>query len=757
MTEWYLQPIFNSYLVVLTTIGVLALLLLVRSTYRNLAPHRRWILSGIRLVAILLLAVVMLRPTCVSTQTKQQSATLVLMFDSSRSMQVGDLSDGSTRWQVQKAALQQIEPLLAKLGENLDVQIYHYDRSAEKLTFEDGKIAFPQGATGEMTDIGSSIDDVIRQEAGKRLAGVIMLGDGAQRTFAPRIEMQQAVRELARLGYPLYTVGFGLDVDRQQALDIEVEGLHDHYKVFVKNELLLGAQNEVSLRVRGYVNREIPVRLIVESPDGKTETVAINRMQATENGQQLPIQLSYTPEQPGQYRLILEADSQPGELVTTNNRQTAFVTVLKGGLNVLYVEGALQPEQKLIRHTLRSSQDVNVQFRYIPKKGRAQWPLDFTKEFADKKIDVFMLGDVPAAAFSADSMSALAESIESGKGFMMTGGYYTYGPGRYQTTTLAPAIPIRIGRLEKQDLDGPILTNWHVEGPLPVVPTRSHYITQLAPAGKNMAMWRSLPPLLGANRFGGVKSDGLVLAEGPRNEPLLVASEYGLGRVLSFAGDSTWQWVLAGKRREHKRFWRQMILWLARKDEVARKDVWIDLPLRRFNPEASVDFTTGANSDDGEVIEDATFKAIVTGPDSKTTTVRLAEDAKSMIGSFAGTKQPGEYVLRVTAQQAGQEIGSATVRFQVVDEDIELSDPAADLAQLENLSEMTAEAGGRRLPAEELTKLLEELRDSPPKLEVEYEKQWQLGKRATDNWFILLTLVSLLTAEWFLRKRWGLV
>jgi hypothetical protein len=761
MTQWYLDPIFRSYLVVLVTTGLLALLLLIKPTYRSVGAGQRRVLYGLRLASILLLAVAMLRPTCVSTSMKKQSATLVLMFDASRSMQVADLPDGETRWKAQQDALQQVEPLLAKLSENLEVQIYHYDRGAQKVSFENGKIAFPEGAEGEMTDIGSAIDDVIRQEAGRRLAGVILLGDGAQRTFTPRVEMQQAVRELARLGYPLYTVGFGLDIDRQQALDVAIEGLHDHYTVFVKNELVLGAQNEVSLKVRGYVNRKIPVRLIVESPDGKTETVATHRMSATESGQQLPIRLSYTPEQPGQYRIILEAEEQPGELVTTNNRQTAFLTVLKGGLNVLYVEGSLQAEQKLMRHALRSSKDLNVQFRYVPLPGknqtRTRWPLDFAKTFADPKIDVFVLGDVPAAAFTAESLTALAEAIEGGKGLLMLGGYYTYGPGRYQTTALGAAIPIRIGRLEKQDLQGPIIENLHLPGPLTMMPGRPHFITQLASVGKNDAVWRKLPPLLGANRFAGVKSTGTVLAKGPRDEPLLVSSDYGLGRVLAFAGDSTWQWVMAGQQREHKRFWRQMILWLARKDEAARKDVWIDLPLRRYNPEARVEFTAGANADDGEPIDDATFKATVTRPDGQKATVRLAADANAMLGSFEGTKQPGEYVIQVTAQQADQEIGSATVRFQVVDEDIELADPAADLAQLENLSEMTADAGGRRLAPAELSELLEQLRDSPPELEVEVQTRWQLGDRWFDTWGFFLVLVGLLSGEWYLRKKWGLV
>jgi len=43
---------------------------------------------------------------------------------------------------------------------------------------------------------------------------------------------------------------------------------------------------------------------------------------------------------------------------------------------------------------------------------------------------------------------------------------------------------------------------------------------------------------------------------------------------------------------------------------------------------------------------------------------------------------------------------------------------------------------------------------------MEYEvrqTRWKLGATAWDAWLVLLLLAALLTSEWFLRKRWGLV
>ena len=180
---------------------------------------------------------------------------------------------------------------------------------------------------------------MLGREAGKRLLGVVLLSDGAQRAYAPRdLPPQTAAARLKHLGYPLFTFPFGQSRGLGEAQDVAVKDLVVNPSVFVKNELTISGQ----VRVDGYVNVDIPVRVLFETSPGKMEVVAQQTIRATADGQLLPVQLSYIPQVPGEYKLTLEAVEQPGELVTTNNRLSTFVNVLKGGLNVLYLEGALR-------------------------------------------------------------------------------------------------------------------------------------------------------------------------------------------------------------------------------------------------------------------------------------------------------------------------------------------------------------------------------------------------------------------------------
>ena len=58
---------------------------------------------------------------------------------------------------------------------------------------------------------------------------------------------------------------------------------------------------------------------------------------------------------------------------------------------------------------------------------------------------------------------------------------------------------------------------------------------------------------------------------------------------------------------------------------------------------------------------------------------------------------------------------------------------------------------------EQLAALLREIRDRPPQMDVEVQTKWQLADTPRDAWLFFVALVVLLTGEWFLRKKWGLV
>jgi len=459
---------------------------------------------------------------------------------------------------------------------------------------------------------------------------------------------------------------------------------------------------------------------------------------------------------------------------------------------VLYLVGAKRvgggpgPEQRFVRAALARSPDIVVERRLVDYQPAE---LDLRDVFRQGKIDVVILDDVDARGLSRESWQALADRIRGGAGLMMTGGYHSFAPGGHRETPLADVLPVDFGPAQRQNFNEPLRDDVHLAGPVrmrPAAPVGTrHSIMQIGglehgrvSAGGNarsvpvdpalppalttkrsvgVAQWNTLPPLDGANLVERreLKPNASVLAEAddPQRHPLLVAGQSGDGRTLAFAGDSTWRWQLQGFGESHRRYWRQCVLWLAKKDEQTEGRVWIRLAGRRVLRGTRVDVTLGAEDTQGEPVASARFDVAITTPDAREVVVRPTKSGDEWAAIFRETTTPGDYRIQVTAIDGGQQFGVAEARFLVPDQDIELDRPAAEPSLMAQLAEMTAAAGGQSLAPEELPALVARLAAQPPKLEEE------IIARVTywDKWPFLLLFVGLLSVEWYLRKRWGLV
>ena len=118
----------------------------------------------------------------------------------------------------------------------------------------------------------------------------------------------------------------------------------------------------------------------------------------------------------------VEAVEQPGELVSKNNRLSAFVTVLEGGLRVLYLEGAHRNEVRFLRRTLVDSPDIQLNFDSFESSDRRNWPVDLSHVWQEQPYDAYILGDLDSAALGEENLRKLADAVAEGKGLMMIGG-----------------------------------------------------------------------------------------------------------------------------------------------------------------------------------------------------------------------------------------------------------------------------------------------------------------------------------------------
>jgi uncharacterized membrane protein len=748
------EPIFNSFLAVGFVAAALVASLAIRPQYGSLTTRRKRVLDVLRLTAILLAILTLLRPTWITTIKSPRLSTFLVLLDTSRSMNLPSGRSELKRWQAQQASLARTQDELARLAAKAQIRVLGYDQKLHPLEFSGGRIKFPDAPTGEQTDIGTTLSQALAAEQGKPLAGVLLLGDGSQTAFDPQVEAQQAARRVRDdFAAPLYTVTFGLAGDAAQARDIAIDRLDEQFTVFVKNELIIRGL----VRVRGYAKQELPVELLLTDDKNQTHSIGRRTIRATEDNRQVEVEFPYTPQTPGRFRLMMRAEPQPGEQVTKNNQLDAFLTVLEGGLRVLYLYGNLPFEQKAIRRAINASPDIELDDYYVDSRDRHKnWPVTLPPDFTTK-YDAFIIGDLDQAALGPANDMRMANAVEKGKGLLMLGGNSSFGRGHYRGTKIGEALPIEIDRLEGAEFNDQQAERFFLKGPLAMVPAAQSVITRLSGEADSAAIWSRLPPLAWANKFSGIEpAPGVrVHLQTPQGAPLLVSREYGAGRTLAFAGDSTYRWPLAGFGREHNRFWRQIILWLVKHDDTATDNVWVKLDQRRLNPGTKLAIRAGARTAAGDPLAGARLEAAVIHPGGRREPLSLNADKDE----FRGSLQPsaaGDYAIETTAYEGNRLVGTARAEFLVFDRDVELSTPAADPDLMQSLAAWTRQEGGRAVAPEELPEVIAELAKRPPEYEVR-QTRWKLAGTSGDAWLMFVLMTGVLTGEWFLRKRWGLV
>jgi uncharacterized membrane protein len=754
MESWSLNPIFGSPVTVLLTVLILLLVVLLVRPYRSLSKQRRLTLLGLRISVILVLLTSMLRPGRIVSETQTRPANVIVLTDETESMLQPSALDDVSRWEHQKRVWEDTARFLLRSKQNVETKWFGYaNHISEQRWDSTSGIVTQAEPTGEFTDLGAAIYEAVTSEPGEQVHAVVLMGDGRQTAYQGEVDIRQAMDELRRRGVPLIGVPFGREGDVLQSKDIAIEQLPQQFRVFSGNDVQINA----IARLRSVLGSPTKVNLKLTTEEGATEVVQTLEVIATEADDIQPIQFMLTASQPGVYMLEVEADSAEGEVLLSNNRQAAYLTVLEGGLRVLYLYGNRLGEQLEMRKSLASSPDIELSENYIRHFSSQNWPDPRTNILKDQQYDVLLMEDVHADAIGKENLETIAKAVEDGKGLMMLGGYYSFGPGSYRESPLASVLPIQMEVFERQEVgaDLPIRKVFHINREVGLKPVVSHPLTTL---GNTDQIWQQLPSLRGANLFQGVKDSGQIILESDKAEPLMVTTQYGLGRVVAFAGDSTWQWARSGYGDALRRFWRQNILWLARRENLQQQDVWLKLDQRRFSPGSEIVFEAGVDVLGSEKPVPASLEwtiSLVHGDNQRS--IPVTRQGGSWAGRIAEVEMPGEYQLIAGVKQGKELLGQARVNFQIIDNQPERNNSRADFQQLNRLAEMTIEQGGKVVMPEDLNITLQKIIDEASQQEVEIQLSWQWGSTSGSAWFLMILISLLLAGDWMLRKKWGLV
>ena len=712
--------------------------------YHRLAasPARRYILSAIRFVTLVVLIVVVMRPVARSAGADARDVMVPILVDTSRSMGIEDV-DGARR--IDHARNLLTGKLLPALNGRFQTEILAFGESLTPVAEGD------LGASGRRSDLAAALAAARERYRGRAVAGIVLLSDGGD---TGRSVERGATEPIA----PVYAFGVGSDAignDREVLSVTAAEAVLDESRVDLAAVVVSHASPTDSIELRLLENgRPLEVRHVRPSPGGGSARevfhVAPPDGVATVYSVEIPV--------------------APGELVPENNVRSILVQPPSRPRRVLLVEGAPGFEHSFLKRALAA--DSGLELDSVVRKGvnelgadtyyiqaarsrsaalNAGFPPDAAALFS---YDALVLGNVAGQQLSAAQLETVREFVARRGGGLLVLGAQSFLQTGLAGTPVEDALPLAL--------------NGRGEGAVRASVTRSanrltlteaglqHPIMQMAAgADETRKRWDATPPLAAAAAAGTVRPGASVLATtggaGGVSRALVAVQRYGEGRSMVFTGEASWRWrmLMPSNDRIYDTFWRQAVRWLA----IGAADPIALLPVAPAATGDELTVRVAVRDPAFQPQQDAQVDLRFVGPDgriSESGASREDESGSNAAFTFAARmtpEQPGIYKVSARTRRAGAETDSAPLSFLVGGADLEMTDPRLNMPVLARLA---AASGGRVLESQQIPVLLDALAANAPAAALAVRRDlWHNG-------WSLLTIVALLAGEWILRRRWGL-
>ncbi|MEI7706289.1 MAG: hypothetical protein WCK73_17025, partial [Deltaproteobacteria bacterium] len=563
-----------------------SILLAWRGLRREPRVGRKVLLVGLRTVSAIAALLLLAEPALRVVQTARVRNRLAVLVDRSRSMNFPVEPGGESRTQAAARFVAGARPGLDALASEASVEGWGFARDAWPADLS--ALARADPATGGATDILGALRATAGGSGapGRRLAGVLLVTDGADNGALASGLSGQARADLLSLGVPVNVVTVGTDAPR----DLAIERVAVDDFAFVRSTVTV----EATLHARGFGREDVQVLLRRE---GQVLAQATLKLEPGKESYVVP--LSFAPDTTGTFVITVATPVLPGEAVAENNARSFVLRVIRDRVRVLLVAGHPSWDERFLRGLLKQDPNVDlVSFFILRTAGDNPGPQDQLSLIPFPVAEIFgtQLRTFDAVIFVDFAyqpyrtldierfLPGLRDYVRGGGGFAMVGGGQSFAQGHYGSTPLQDILAVNApeGMGETAEPFRPRLTP---EG-------RRHPVTSLVPGeGANEAAWTALPAIPGLNFTAPLPAtDGArVLLEAPtllsggRPAPVVAVREVGAGRSLAVTTDGTWYWgfVAAGDGqggRAHQRFWNAALRWLVRDPSLAPLQLQPDRP-----------------------------------------------------------------------------------------------------------------------------------------------------------------------------------
>jgi len=696
------------------------------------SPRQRAIFLAFRTAALALVLLVFLQPSA-ERGVRLTDVPVAVVVDRSESMAVPDAgADGKRRrWD---EAVQRLGGGKTFLDELFAPDYFLLDRKLESL---DGAALAKAEPKGPASDL-SLLEDALRESPEAR--AILLFSDG--RNGGGRDPLGPA----ARLGVPIYAFGVGKALSDPDLILDSVRAPHFAYK---------NTDVEVTVRVekRNFDPAAPTVEIIHNG-----RAVASGAVVFSTGADAAEVSLRFQPAAKGLQTYAARVPSYADESNRKNNSKSFSMDVARDRMRVLYICGEPGPNYNFLRYQLKANPSVElVSFVIlrdpedvvnVPDQELSLIPFPSQDILFEglRSFDLIVFEEFSFLHFgiSPAAMAVLKEYVEKGGGLMLMGGGTVLGPSSpYRNTLIEPLLPVALDALRPGPQKFPL-----------AVGEPGHPVLALADdPEESRRLWESMPALEGDGLFPARTRPGALTLAGAKTAdgvlPVLAVWPRGKGRVMIFNNVTSWRWALleAGQGRgtwAYQRFWNNLVRWMSASEDF--RLVRLDVPSEAAASGSEVLVRAFVRDENYRPLAAGQVLATLKDPSGRVAQKTLKAQGNGEFAETFSVEEPGQYRVSAQAFVRRKKLGEDERSLRVGQAWEENRDTSTDFPLLDRLAKTS---GGEFAPASAFTeKWVKERLEAAAWKHVRTEAVWNKP-------WVWASLVLLLLAEWFWRRKWG--
>ena len=704
----------------LVVILIAAAILFYRYTLPPLPRGRRFILSTLRALTLLLLVIVVSEPVVRMKSTSAQQPTVAVLIDDSQSMTINDGS--KNRAALVREFLKEND--LHHLTSGVEPRFFLFSSKLEPATVDQrDSISFK----GQATNLAETFIGLKEMLSAEHIQAAVLVTDGNYTVG------KNPVYDAEELGIPVSTVGVG---DTTEHKDLLIEKV---------------ATNNIA-----YAGTKVPIDATVKSSGFKGENVEVSVSEGAqvvdravlmlqEGTREYPVRLHVEPMEEGTKKYIIGVSNLPGELTNKNNAHTVFMKVLKSKLRVLIIAGKPGPDVAAARQIFAEDERLRVQ-TLVQKQNNEFYEGEFSAAALDS-ADCMVLVGFPSQATSNATVQLVRNAVEQKKKPLLFLNDKMIDYAKH--SQLEPLLPFGWTAISTAEVEvfPHIIERQKANSLVTLEGNASPEVwEQLPPLYKTMTVFRAKPE---SDVLAAVKFQNIIL-----NEPLILTRNINGQKSFAITGYGVWRWRLMAQGDKQTEKFLTLLLtnavrWLTTEED--NKNVSIVPTKESYTTTEPVEFTAQVYDDQLRPVDNADVKIqLQRGKESFDVVLHGIGNGRYE-GATEGLGE-GDFTFIGRATSGGKVYGEDKGRFTVGETDAEFLETRMNKTLLEQIAFHT---GGKYYYISNTSDMISDLNKNGKFFPKELI---QTSEIELWNWqYLAAFLVLLLGIEWFMRKRSGML